>query len=202
MVSWGAIGARTTESQIHRQLASGLSMPVGFKNGTDGRPQPAIDAIRASAHPHSFFGVTEQGLAAIVSTTGNPNCHLILRGGEAGPNYDAASVQDALAIIEKVGLPRRLMIDTSHGNSGKDHRRQPVAAHDIAEQIVAGERGIVGLLMESFLVDGRQDHEGRRELVYGQSITDACMAWDRTEPLLQELAEASRRRRQRLADTA
>src|SRR5206468_10019573 len=123
-VSWGAIGARTTESQIHRQLASGLSMPIGFKNGTNGSVQPAIDGIRASAHPHSFFGVTEQGLAAIVSTIGNPNCHLILRGGEAGPNYDAASVQAALAALEKTGLPRRLMIDTSHGNSGKDHRRQ------------------------------------------------------------------------------
>jgi 3-deoxy-7-phosphoheptulonate synthase len=195
VVSWGAIGARTTESQIHRQLASGLSMPVGFKNGTDGRPQPAIDAIRASAHPHSFFGVTEQGLAAIVSTKGNPNCHLILRGGEAGPNYDTASVQAALGIVEKVGLPRRLMIDTSHGNSGKDHRRQPVAAHDIAEQISAGERGIVGLLMESFLVDGRQDLVDRASLVYGQSITDACMGWEMTTPVLRELAAAVRARR-------
>jgi 3-deoxy-7-phosphoheptulonate synthase len=195
VVVWGAIGARTTESQIHRQLASGLSMPIGFKNGTDGRPQPAIDALRASAHPHSFFGVTEQGLAAIVTTAGNPDCHLILRGGESEPNYDSASVQTALAAIEKVGLPRRIMIDTSHGNSGKDHRRQPVAAHDIAEQVAAGERGIMGVLMESFLVDGRQDLVDRASLTYGQSITDACMGWEMTTPVLRELASAVRARR-------
>src|SRR5436305_5983609 len=149
VVVWGAIGARTTESQIHRQLASGLSMPIGFKNGTNGSVQPAIDGLRASAHPHSFFGVTEQGLAGIVTTTGNPDCHVILRGGDAGTNYDADSVQAALAALEKTALPRRIMIDTSHGNSGKDHRKQPVAAHDIAEQIVAGDRGIMGILMES-----------------------------------------------------
>jgi len=195
VVVWGAIGARTVESQVHRQLASGLSMPVGFKNGTDGRAQPAIDAIRASNHPHSFFGVTEQGLAAIVTTTGNPNCHVILRGGETGPNYDRANVQAALAAIEKVGLPRRLMIDTSHGNSGKDHRRQPVVAHEIAEQIADGERGIQGILLESFLVDGRQDLVDRASLVYGQSITDACMGWEMTTPVMRELAASVRSRR-------
>jgi 3-deoxy-7-phosphoheptulonate synthase len=195
VVVWGEIGARTTESQIHRQLASGLSMPVGFKNGTNGSVQPAVDGIRASAHPHSFFGVTEEGLAAIVSTVGNPDCHVILRGGDAGPNYDSASVQSALAQIEKLGLPRRIMIDTSHGNSGKDHRRQPVAAHDIAEQVVAGERGIMGVLMESFLVDGRQDLVDRASLTYGQSITDACMGWEMTTPVLRELAAAVRARR-------
>ena len=195
VVVWGAIGARTVESQVHRMLASGLSMPVGFKNGTDGRAQPAIDALRAAAHPHSFIGVTEQGLAGIVTTTGNPNCHVILRGGEAGPNYDSANVQLALAAIEKAGFDRRIMIDTSHGNSGKDHARQPVVAHDIAEQIVAGERGIVGVLMESFLVDGRQDLVDRDTLVYGQSITDACMGWEMTAPVLRELASAVRARR-------
>jgi len=192
VVVWGAIGARTVESQVHRMLASGLSMPVGFKNGTDGRAQPAIDALRAAAHPHSFIGVTEQGLAGIVTTTGNPNCHVILRGGEAGPNYDASHVQPALAAIEKAGFDRRIMIDTSHGNSGKDHARQPIVAHDIAEQIVAGERGIVGILMESFLVDGRQDLVDRDTLVYGQSITDACMGWEMTAPVLRELASAVR----------
>jgi 3-deoxy-7-phosphoheptulonate synthase len=195
VVVWGAIGARTVESQVHRQLASGLSVPVGFKNGTDGRAQPAIDAIRASNHPHSFFGVTEKGLAAIVTTTGNPNCHVILRGGETGTNYDRESVQDTLAALEKVGLPRRLMIDTSHGNSGKDHRRQPVAAHEIAQQIADGEHGIQSILLESFLVDGRQDLVSRETLVYGQSITDACMGWEMTVPVLHDLASAVRTRR-------
>jgi 3-deoxy-7-phosphoheptulonate synthase len=195
VVVWGAIGARTVESQVHRQLASGLSVPVGFKNGTDGRVQPAIDALRAADHPHSFFGVTEQGLAGIVTTTGNPNCHVILRGGESGTNYDRTSVRAALAAIENAGFPPRLMIDTSHGNSGKDHRRQPVVAHDIAEQVADGERGIQGVLLESFLVDGRQDLVDRDSLVYGQSITDACMGWEMTAPVMRELAAAVRSRR-------
>lgn len=195
LVVWGAIGARTTESQVHRQLASGLSMPVGFKNGTDGRAQSAIDALRAAAHPHSFMGVTEQGLAAIVTTRGNEDCHLILRGGESGPNYAEEHVQAALAALAKVHLPRRLMIDTSHGNSGKDHRRQPLVAEDVAGQIARGERGIIGVLMESFLVDGRQDLVDRDRLVYGQSITDACMGWEMTVPVLRELAAAVRARR-------
>jgi 3-deoxy-7-phosphoheptulonate synthase len=196
LIVWGAIGARTTESQVHRQLASGLSVPVGFKNGTDGRAQAAIDALRAAAHPHSFIGVTEQGLAAIVTTRGNDDTHIILRGGESGTNYDAASVQAALGVLERARVPRRLMIDTSHGNSGKDHRRQPIVAQDIAEQIAGGERGIVGILMESFLVDGRQDLVDRDSLVYGQSITDACMGWEMTVPVMRELAASVRSRRE------
>jgi 3-deoxy-7-phosphoheptulonate synthase len=202
VISWGAIGARTTESQVHRQLASGLSLPVGFKNGTDGRAQIAIDAIRAAAHPHSFFGVTEDGRAAIVDTSGNADCHLILRGGVTGPNFDAASVQLALGQLEKAGLPRRLMIDTSHDNSYKDYSRQPEVASDIARQVADGERGIIGILMESFLVDGRQDLVNKADLVYGQSITDACMGWDMTEPVLRELAGAARARRERVGEPA
>ena len=195
LVAWGAIGARTTESQVHRELASGMSMPVGFKNGTDGGVQIAIDAVRSAAHPHRFIGVTEQGLAGIVSTRGNTDCHVILRGGQTGPNYDAMSVQKTLAALRDAGLPPRLMIDTSHGNSEKDHRRQPVVARDIAVQIAQGESGIIGLMMESFLVDGRQNLVDRTRLVYGQSITDACMGWETTGPVLHELAEAVRQRR-------
>jgi len=195
LVTWGAIGARTTESQVHRELASGLSMPVGFKNGTDGGVQIAIDAVRAAAHPHSFLGVTEQGLAGIVSTRGNSDCHVILRGGQSGPNYDAASVGKALAALHAAGVPPRLMIDTSHGNSEKDYRRQPRVAQEIAAQIGQGERGIIGVLMESFLVEGRQDLTNPARLVYGQSITDACLSWEMTVPVLQELAAAVRARR-------
>ena len=196
LMVWGAIGARTTESQVHRQLASGLSVPVGFKNGTDGRAQAAIDALRAAAHPHSFIGVTDQGLAAIVTTRGNEDTHVILRGGESGPNYDRDSVQEALAAVERARLPRRIMIDTSHGNSGKDHARQPIVAQNVAGQIADGERGIIGILLESFLEDGRQDLVDREDLVYGKSITDACMGWDMTVPVLQELAASVRSRRE------
>src|SRR5438876_795993 len=195
LVTWGAIGARTTESQVHRELASALSMPVGFKNGTDGGVQIAIDALRAVAHPHRFLGVTEQGLAGIVSTRGNPDCHVILRGGVNGPNYDAISVQKTLAALRDAGLPPRLMIDTSHGNSDKDYRRQPLVAHDIGAQVAQGETGIVGVMMESFISDGRQDLEDSRRLAYGQSITDACMGWEMTVPVLRELAAAVRARR-------
>jgi 3-deoxy-7-phosphoheptulonate synthase len=195
LVSWGAIGARTTESQVHRELASGLSMPVGFKNGTDGGVQIAIDAVRSSAHPHRFLGVTEQGLCAIVSTRGNPDCHVILRGGESGPNHDARSVEKAAAALRDAGLPARLMIDASHGNSGKDYRRQPGVAREVAEQVARGDATIVGLMMESFLVDGRQDLGDPAALRYGQSITDACMGWEMTVPVLQALAEAVRQRR-------
>jgi len=151
-VSWGAIGARTTESQVHRELASGLSMPIGFKNGTDGGIQIAIDAVRAAAHPHRFLGVTEQGLAAIVSTSGNPDCHVILRGGESGPNYDAAHVRRAATRLRDAGLSPCLMIDASHGNSGKDYRRQPAVVRDVAAQVAAGERSVAGMMMEIFLV--------------------------------------------------
>src|SRR5256885_678004 len=194
-VSWGAIGARTTESQVHRELASGLSMPIGFKNGTDGGVQIAIDAVRAAAHPHRFLGVTEQGLAAIVSTGGNQDCHVILRGGESGPNYDTASVQKAASAMRAAGITPRLMIDASHGNSSKDYRRQPAVVHDVATQVAEGERAIVGMMMESFLVDGRQDLIDPAALRYGQSITDACMGWDMTAPTLAELADAVRARR-------
>jgi len=199
LVTWGAIGARTTESQVHRELASGLSMPVGFKNGTDGGVQIAIDAVRSAAHPHSFLGVTEQGLCAIVSTRGNRDCHVILRGGQTGPNYDALSVQKTVAALRDAGLSPRLMIDTSHGNSEKDHRRQPAVARDIAAQLAQGEAGIFGVMMESFLVAGRQDLRDPAALVYGQSITDACLGWNETEPVLEELAEAIRARRRALA---
>src|SRR5215470_5637395 len=196
LVSWGAIGARTTESQVHRELASGLSMPVGFKNGTDGGVQIAIDAVRAATHPHQFLGVTEQGLCAIVATRGNPDCHIILRGGASGPNYDTVSVQKTAAALIDAGLAPRLMVDTSHGNSDKDYRRQPVAAHDLAEQIAHGENAIFGVMMESFLVDGRQDLKNPAALRYGQSITDACMGWEMTVPVLADLARAVRARRQ------
>ena len=179
-VSWAAIGARTTESQVHRNLASGLSMPVGFKNGTGGGLQMAIDALRAAASPHSFMGVTEQGLAAIVTTRGNPNCHVVLRGGRSGPNYDADSVQRTLDSLRNTGLPPRVLIDASHDNSGKDYRRQPTVAGEIAAQVAAGETGIIGVMLESFLVEGRQELTDGTELVYGQSITDSCMGWETT----------------------
>src|SRR5881296_3734099 len=195
LVIWGAIGARTTESQVHRELASGLSMPVGFKNGTDGGVQIAIDAVRAARHPHQFLGVTEQGLCAIVATRGNPDCRVILRGGASGSNYDAVSVQKTTAALVDAGLAPRLMIDTSHGNSDKDYRRQPGAGRDIAEQVAHGEAAIFGVMMESFLVDGRQELADPAALRYGQSITDACMGWEMTVPVLAELARAVRSRR-------
>ena len=195
LVTWGAIGARTTESQVHRELASALSMPVGFKNGTDGGVQIAIDAVRAAAHPHRFLGVTEQGLAGIVATRGNPDCHVILRGGATGTNYDAISVQKTLAALRDAGMPARLMIDASHGNSEKDYKRQPVVVREVAGHLAQGEAGISGMMMESFLVDGRQDLRDPTQLVYGQSITDACMGWETTVPVLQELAAGVRARR-------
>jgi len=197
LVSWGAIGARTTESQVHRELASGLSMPVGFKNGTGGTVQIAIDAVRATAHPHRFIGVTEQGLAAFVSTRGNPYGHVILRGGARGPNYDRASVRGALDALRDAGLPERLIVDASHGNSERDHLRQPVVAADIAAQIAEGENGIAGVMVESFLVAGRQDLVDPSRLVYGQSVTDACIGWEDTVSVLQVLAAAARERRSR-----
>lgn len=193
IVTWGAIGARTTESQVHRELASGLSMPVGFKNGTGGGIQMAIDALRAAAYPHHFLSITEQGVAAIVATYGNPDCHVILRGGSAGPNYDATSVANVLDGLEKAKLPRRVMIDTSHGNSNKDYKKQPAVASAVAEQVAGGQHGIVGVLMESFLVDGRQDDPD----VFGMSVTDSCMGWEMTLPVLDELAGSVRTRRKR-----
>jgi 3-deoxy-7-phosphoheptulonate synthase len=203
-VSWGAIGARTAESQVHRQLASGLSMPIGIKNGTDGGIAVAIDAVRAAAVPHVFPGVTEHGVAAIMQTTGNPDCHVILRGGRSGPNFDAEHVGAALAELRAAGLPERLIIDCSHGNSGKNHDRQPAVAADIAGQLAAGQGGITGVMLESFLVDGRQSlaiEGGTGPLTYGRSVTDACLGWERTEPVLRDLAAAVRARRRRLAPT-
>ena len=194
-VAWGAIGARTTESQVHRQLASGLSMPVGFKNGTDGDVQVAVDACRAAAAGHTFFGVTPEGTAAVVTTSGNSDCHVILRGGRAGPNYDPEQVSAALELIAGAGLPRRLMVDASHGNSGKDHRRQQAVAGSVAAQVAAGEPGIVGIMLESFLREGRQEPGDPAGLVYGQSITDACMSIGTTAAVLRDLAAAARRRR-------
>ena len=196
-VAWGAIGARTTESQVHRQLASGLSMPIGFKNGTDGDVRVAVDACRAAAAGHTFFGVTRAGAAAVVTTAGNPDCHVILRGHAGGPNYDAATVSDTLARLAKSGLPERVIVDASHGNSGKDHVRQASVVRELASRIAEGERGITGLMMESFLAAGRQDLKlgHAAELTYGQSITDACMAWNDTAALLDTLAAAVRTRR-------
>ncbi|MBV8429609.1 MAG: 3-deoxy-7-phosphoheptulonate synthase [Solirubrobacterales bacterium] len=193
-VSWGAIGARTVESQIHRQLGSGLSMPVGFKNRTDGDLQVAVDAVRAAAVPHAFAGVDGAGGPAIHYTRGNRDCHIILRGGRGAPNYDAGSVAEALSLLRHVGLPERAMIDFSHDNSGKDPARQPEVAADVGEQISAGARAIIGAMLESFLVAGRQEL-GRGELMYGQSITDACLGWETTVEVLEGLADAARTRR-------
>jgi 3-deoxy-7-phosphoheptulonate synthase len=195
LMSWGAIGARTTESQVHRELASGSSMPIGFKNGTDGSVQIAVDAIGAARHPHHFLSVTKQSIAAIVTTTGNDACHLIMRGSNAGPNYDAASLEAAAAALTKAGLRDRIMVDCSHGNSRKNYRRQPEVVRDLCAQIAAGSDLIAGVMLESHLKEGKQNHNDETPLVYGQSITDACMSWAMTEPLLHEFAEAVCRRR-------
>jgi 3-deoxy-7-phosphoheptulonate synthase len=199
LVSWGAIGARTTESQVHRELASGLSMPVGFKNGTDGNVQIAVDAIRAASHPHHFLSVTKQGIIAIVATRGNDRCHVILRGSNSGPNFAREFVDQAAQQLGAAKQPARLMIDVSHGNSSKDHKNQPKVTHAIAEQIAAGENRVFGLMIESHLTAGRQDHKPGQALTYGQSITDACIGWDDTVPVLEELARAVRARRQQRA---
>jgi len=195
VVAWGAIGARTTESQIHRQLASGLSMPVGFKNGTAGSIKLAVDAVRAAAAPHAFAGVDVSGTPAIFYTEGNPDCHVILRGGGGAPNYDPATVEKTLAQLRDAGLTERLLVDASHDNSGKDHERQPQVISEIADQIASPNPAIVGVMMESFLVAGSQDLELGRELVYGQSITDACMDWDTTVLTLDRLSAAVQARR-------
>jgi 3-deoxy-7-phosphoheptulonate synthase len=197
IVAWGAIGARTTESQIHRQLGSGLSMPVGFKNRTDGNVQVAVDAVRAAAVSHAFAGVDVSGTPAILHTSGNADCHVILRGGRGVPNYGADAVEDALAKLRGAGLPERVIIDASHDNSGKDPDRQPIASAAIAAQVADGNAAIVGVMLESFLVAGRQDLGSDAPLVYGQSITDACMDWDTTVTVLDGLAAAVRARRAR-----
>lgn len=194
LVSWGAIGARTTESQVHREVASGLSCPVGFKNGTDGTTQIAVDAIRAASVPHNFLSLRKEGNSAIFITRGNPDCHIILRGGKA-PNYDATSIERVAGELEQAGLPAKIMVDFSHANSGKKHERQADVAGDVARQIAEGETRIFGVMLESHLVPGRQDVVPGRKLVYGQSITDACLGWEQTQPLLRDLARAVAARR-------
>jgi 3-deoxy-7-phosphoheptulonate synthase len=196
LVSWGAIGARTTESQVHRELASGLSAPVGFKNGTDGNVKIAVDALLAARQKHHFLSVHKSGQVAIVETRGNDDCHIILRGGK-NPNYEAPAVQAACEQLARAGLPERLMIDCSHANAAKDYRRQAAVAADIGSQIAGGERRIVGVMVESHLVEGRQDLEPGRALAFGQSITDACLGWDDSVKLLGTLAEAVKARRKR-----
>ncbi|MGC7100463.1 3-deoxy-7-phosphoheptulonate synthase [Amycolatopsis lurida] len=196
IVTWGSIGARTAASQVHRQLCSALSMPVGIKNSTEGDVQVAVDATRAAAASHVFAGINADGVAALLTTSGNPDCHVILRGSAAGPNHDATTVADTLGRLGKAGLPERVLIDASHGNSGKDHVRQAEVVGELADRIERGERGISGVMLESFLAAGRQDLTlGRAdELTYGQSITDACMDWPTTARLLDRLAEAVRAR--------
>jgi 3-deoxy-7-phosphoheptulonate synthase len=197
LVSWGAIGARTTESQVHRELASGLSCPVGFKNGTDGNIRIAVDAIKAAQQPHHFLSVTKAGHSAIVSTRGNEDCHVILRGG-ARPNYDAASVASACGELARAGLAQRLMIDASHANSSKDPQRQMVVCADIGQQLAAADARIVGVMIESHLVAGRQDLVAGKSLTYGQSITDGCLGWSDSVACLEALAGGVRERRRAL----
>jgi 3-deoxy-7-phosphoheptulonate synthase len=194
LVGWAAIGARTTESQIHRELASGLSCPVGFKNGTDGDVRIAADAVKSAAHPHHFIAVTKGGRSAIAATTGNQDCHIILRGGNR-PNYDEASVASAATELARSGLPQRIMVDASHANSGKKSENQPSVIADIARQISGGERRLIGVMIESNLVAGRQDVVPGTALTYGQSITDGCIDWATTVPALKLLADAVTARR-------
>lgn len=198
-VSWGALGARTVESQVHRQLVSGLAMPVGVKNSTDGNVQVAVDALRTAGAPHVGIGIADDGSAAVMATTGNPDTHLVLRGAREDTNYGEPAVQEALALLSSAGLPERVMIDASHGNSRRDHHHQPVVARQLARRRAAGQRAVVGVLLESFLVSGRQDPEpGHPErLTYGQSVTDACLGWEATLDVLTELAGAVRSARRR-----
>jgi len=195
-VSWGAIGARTVESQTHRQLGSGLSMPVGFKNRTDGDIQVAADALRAAAVPQAFAGIDTDGVPAVMYTRGNPDCHIILRGGRERPNYGAEAVASALELLRRAGLPQRVMVDCSHDNSGRDAERQPAVAADVAGQVAGGQRAVIGVMLESFLEGGRQEL-GAGALRYGQSITDACLDWASTVEVLDTLAGAVRERRSR-----
>lgn len=195
LIAWGAIGARTTESQVHRELASGLSMPIGFKNGTTGDIQIAVDAIKSAKHPHHFLGVTKQGLAAIVSTKGNDVCHVILRGSNQGTNYDAKSIASAIQLLQAQDLQPQLMVDCSHGNSQKDYQRQKLVVQSLCEQIAAGNPYISGAMIESNLAAGKQTLQAGKTLTYGQSVTDGCVGWDETEQLLQQLAMAQRTRK-------
>ena len=202
LVAWGAVGARTVESQVHRQFASGLPMPVGFKNATDGDIQVAAEACVAAASGHTYLGVTQTGTLGVVTSGGNPDCHVVLRGGRAGPNFEQPYVAKALDMLGAIGLPRRVVIDASHGNSGKDHTRQPAVAAAIASQVAAGEREIAGVMLESFLIAGRQEPGDLSRLVYGQSVTDPCMDFATTVHVLQNLAEAVHRRRKASATRA
>lgn len=195
LVSWGAIGARTVESQVHRELASGLSMPVGFKNRTDGNVQVAVDAMRSARLPHWFPSLTRDGAPAVMGTAGNPHGHLVLRGGAGGPNYTAADVARAAALLKQHDLPAWLMVDCSHANSGKDPARQPLVVTAIAAQIAAGERALAAVMIESNLLGGAQDYQAK-PLVYGRSVTDGCLSWEQTRPLFDQLAAAVRTRRQ------
>ncbi|MES2626376.1 MAG: 3-deoxy-7-phosphoheptulonate synthase [Pseudomonadota bacterium] len=195
VVSWGAIGARTTESQCHRELASGLSCPVGFKNGTGGSIQIAIDAVGSASHPHHFLSVTKEGHSAIFQTAGNPDCHIILRGGSKHPNYDPETIRDTSEKLQKAGLSASIVVDCSHANSSKDYERQATVCRDIAGQVAGGETGIVGIMLESHILAGTQKVVPGKPLTYGQSITDACMNWETTAELLDDLAEAVRKRR-------
>ena len=195
IVSWGAIGARTTESQTHRELASGLSCPVGFKNGTDGSIQIAVDAIKAANRPHNFLSVTKEGKSAIFSTTGNKDCHIILRGGQKA-NYSAQDIQSVITTLEKNKLNPIVMIDASHANSQKDYKKQKIVVNDISEQIINGNKNIIGMMIESNLVEGKQNVDKRSNLQYGQSITDACIGWDETEELIMLLDNAMKKNNQ------
>jgi 3-deoxy-7-phosphoheptulonate synthase len=202
LVSWGAIGARTTESQLHREMASGLSCPVGFKNGTDGSVKVAVDAVLSTRNPHRFLSLTQSGQVSIFETAGNEDSHIILRGGSSGTNYDSKSVDAACAALLKAGLPPQVMIDFSHANSAKQHKRQLAVAEDVGHQVAGGDRRIVGAMVESHLVEGRQEIGPRDRMVYGQSVTDACLHWEDTAVLLRGLGRAVTQRRRRLAANA
>ena len=195
LISWGAIGARTTESQIHRELTSGLSMPIGFKNGTTGNIQIAIDAIRAARHSHHFLGVTKHGIPAILGTAGNDACHIILRGSDKAPNYDAETIRTTTKLLHEANLATSIMVDCSHGNSMKDHTKQSLVVESVCDQISAGNKNIHGVMLESNLIAGKQALQQGKQLIYGQSVTDACIAWEDTKPLLQTLANAVKQRR-------
>ncbi|BCU75322.1 3-deoxy-7-phosphoheptulonate synthase [Luteolibacter sp. LG18] len=197
LIAWGAIGARTTESQVHRELASGLSMPVGFKNGTGGSIQLALDAIQSSSRPHHFLSVTKQGVSAIISTTGNTSCHIILRGGKSGPNYSAEAVSEVVTMLTEQNLPPYVMVDCSHGNSMKDFRNQPMVADALCKQIAEGSTAVTSVMVESNLVEGNQKvNADRAKLTHGQSVTDACIGWDDTVKVLDAFAAAVRARRE------
>ena len=202
LVSWGAIGARTTESQLHREMASGLSCPVGFKNGTDGSVKVAVDAVMSARNPHRFLSLTQSGQVGIFQTSGNPDTHIILRGGSTGTNYDAKSIDAACAALSKAGMQPQVMIDFSHANSQKQHKRQISVAQEVGEQIAGGDRRIVGVMIESHLVEGRQEIGPREKMVFGQSVTDACIGWDDTAEVLRGLARAVTQRQAALAKSA